>query len=174
MLQAPAALVSSCREESRRNPAPCPGTACGWCQEEARLPEQPLQLPQEQCLGPFPADFISYWVTCSIASSSATSSIHRGRRISCLFLLIVAGTSSLPESRPVQETAAPAGGSSVLPLCQRAGGLAEAVPLQCLAASPLPQHSIPNLLLPLQRSCWALQHTGTHTLRMAQRARLKT
>ena len=39
-------------------------------------------------LSPFPADFISYQVTCGMASSPATSSIHRGRRISCPFLLI--------------------------------------------------------------------------------------
>ena len=107
-LRAPAGLASSCGEERRRNPTRCPGTVCGWWREEAGLPE-PLQPPREQrCLGPFPADFISYWVKCGIASSSATSSNHRGRRISRPFLLIAEGTSSFTEAGPVQEMAAPA------------------------------------------------------------------
>lgn len=42
----------------------------------------------QRSLSPFPADFISYQVTCGIASSLATSSILRGRRISRPFLLI--------------------------------------------------------------------------------------
>lgn len=42
----------------------------------------------QRSLSPFPADFISYQVTCGIASSLATSSILRGKRISRPFLLI--------------------------------------------------------------------------------------
>lgn len=139
MLRALAALASSCREERRRNPARRPGTVCRWWREEAGLPE-PLQRPQERrCLGPFPADFISYWVTCGIASSSATSSIHRGRRTSRLFLLTAEGTSSSTEAGPCRKwQPQPGGESSFLPPRQRAGGPVEAVPLQCLAAPPLP------------------------------------
>lgn len=48
-------------------------TSCPWGQRSLSL---------------FPADFISYQVTCGIASSLATSSILRGKRISRPFLLI--------------------------------------------------------------------------------------
>lgn len=95
--------------------------------------------PERRCLGPFPADFISYWVACGIASSSATSSIHRGRRTSRLFLLTAEGTSSSTEAGPCRKwQPQPGGESSLLPPRQRAGGPVEAVPPQRLAAPPLP------------------------------------